>query len=134
MLSEEQKRKIIEMAKELAGKFNPEKFREFVKEHPELEFLEDALLLFQMITDPDYKVDPTTYWVVAGALAYLVLPLDVIPDFIPIVGWVDDAFIIGFVISQLKGEIERYKKFRKEREGGSDVIDVEVVDPKPLPR
>ncbi|MEO1942160.1 MAG: DUF1232 domain-containing protein [Campylobacterales bacterium] len=132
MLSEEQKQKIIEMAKEFADKFSPEKFREFVKKHPELEFLGDALLLFQMITDPDYKVDPTTYLVIAGALAYLVVPLDLIPDFIPIGGWVDDAFIIGFVISQLKGEVERYKEFRKKRERGSDVIDVEVMNPKPL--
>ncbi|MCB5271888.1 MAG: DUF1232 domain-containing protein [Candidatus Cloacimonetes bacterium] len=37
-------------------------------------------------------------------------PLDVIPDFIPGLGWIDDAFVLGTVIGLLKDEIYNFKK------------------------
>jgi len=37
-------------------------------------------------------------WVVVGILAlYIISPIDLLPDFIPIVGWIDDI-IAGFVL------------------------------------
>lgn len=33
-----------------------------------------------------------------GLMAYLALPIDVIPDFIPVVGYVDDAIIVAVVL------------------------------------
>ena len=65
-----------------------------------------------MITDENYQIDTKTYLIIAGAIAYVVLPTDIIPDFIPGIGFVDDAFVIGAVISKLKGEIENYKRFK----------------------
>lgn len=32
--------------------------------------------------------------VIVGALAYLILPVDAVPDFIPVYGWADDASVI----------------------------------------
>tara|TARA_Y100000994_G_C15661937_1_gene429862 strand:+ start:886 stop:1185 length:300 start_codon:yes stop_codon:yes gene_type:complete len=31
-------------------------------------------------------------------IIYLILPLDFLPDFIPLLGWIDDIFIIGLSI------------------------------------
>jgi len=31
-------------------------------------------------------------------LAYLVSPLDLVPDFIPVIGYADDAIIVGLVL------------------------------------
>lgn len=38
---------------------------------------------------------PYGWWLVVVVL-YLVSPLDVLPDFLPVVGWVDDTGLLGF--------------------------------------
>lgn len=45
-----------------------------------------------------------SYLAIAGALAYVVLPIDVIPDFIPGVGFLDDVFVIGMVMKSISDE------------------------------
>jgi len=46
----------------------------------------------------------------------LCLPVDLIPDFIPLVGFIDDAFVIGWTIKNISEELEKYKKFVGEKE------------------
>ena len=45
---------------------------------------------------------PKYRWVlVAGTLLYLISPIDISPDFIPIVGWIDDAFVASLLVAEL---------------------------------
>lgn len=48
-----------------------------------------------------------------GALAYTVMPLDVVPDVLPIVGWLDDVGVLGaatmFMIREVKRHAARVK-------------------------
>lgn len=42
------------------------------------------------------------------AVAYFVSPVDLIPDFIPVIGYIDDALVIGLVIAAIKGDINNF--------------------------
>lgn len=50
-----------------------------------------------------------TIAVALGALIYFVAPIDGMPDFIPFVGYVDDAFVIAWVLRRLRTELEAFR-------------------------
>lgn len=49
----------------------------------------------------DRRVDTLDKLLVAGAIAYIVMPLDIIPDFIPFLGEVDDLYLLLFALQRL---------------------------------
>ncbi len=49
----------------------------------------------------DQRVPRRSKLVVAGALGYLVSPVDVLPDFIPVVGVVDDVLVVALALNHL---------------------------------
>lgn len=56
-------------------------------------------LLYGLITDN--RVNSVDKLVVAGAIAYILMPVDIIPDFIPFIGEVDDVFLLILAIQRL---------------------------------
>ena len=55
--------------------------------------------------------------------AYLISPIDLIPDFIPIVGWLDDAIVIPLMVSLIVRMLPRPIPTRAARSGGGSIID-----------
>lgn len=53
--------------------------------------------------------------IIVGALGYLVSPLDVIPDAIPIVGLGDDLAVLLYVISKIGNVSEEIKEKAKSK-------------------
>ena len=49
----------------------------------------------------DRRVNALDKLLVAGAIAYIVMPIDVIPDFIPFLGEVDDLYLLIFALQRL---------------------------------
>lgn len=46
----------------------------------------------------DRRVPRRRKLVLAALIPYLALPFDLVPDFIPVVGYLDDAVIVAFVL------------------------------------
>jgi uncharacterized membrane protein YkvA (DUF1232 family) len=76
----------------------------------------DVLLLTGLTGDwmhGHYKAVPVKSIVgVVGAILYFISPLDAIPDFIPVIGFLDDAFIIGLAIKQIRVDLDRYELWK----------------------
>ena len=56
-------------------------------------------VLYGLLTDS--RVNNIDKLVVAGAIAYILMPIDLIPDFIPFIGEVDDVFLMILAIQRL---------------------------------
>ena len=74
--------------------------------------------LLQDYWNGDYKNVPWKLIAAIGfAVAYLVSPIDVVPDFIPILGFVDDAAVFALTLAAFQSEIDDYKKWKSQRNG-----------------
>lgn len=62
-----------------------------------------------------YRFSLFTLIVLVLCLAYVLFPLDMLPDFIPFVGWIDDGVLIYLLLQQLKKETVRYQQWRTPR-------------------
>jgi Uncharacterized conserved protein len=49
----------------------------------------------------DHRIPLQNRIVLGGLLAYLLTPIDIIPDFIPILGWLDDAFVTLLILDYI---------------------------------
>lgn len=50
------------------------------------------------LRNPKYR-----WWVIIGTVAYLISPLDISPDFIPIIGQIDDVFLLTLFVTEVSG-------------------------------
>ena len=73
--------------------------------------------LIQMLEDEDYSVPQKVAADALAGLAYFANPEDVIPDYIPGLGFLDDAIMMKIVEDDFSHELWAYRKFRKFREG-----------------
>ncbi|MEG3976048.1 MAG: YkvA family protein [Microcoleus sp.] len=60
------------------------------------------------LRNPKYR-----WWIILGTLAYLVSPIDIAPDFLPVVGQIDDLAIAVLLISELSQMATDYFKSRQ---------------------
>jgi uncharacterized membrane protein YkvA (DUF1232 family) len=60
-------------------------------------FIPDCVVLFRgLVRDP--RVPARRKLLLVGLIAYLVMPFDLVPDFIPVAGQLDDAIIVVLVL------------------------------------
>ena len=88
---------------------------DWIQNSPQLkDLLENIKLSYNMIKDTlngSYTgLSAGNLAMMVAALAYLVLPIDLAPDFIPVVGLMDDCVVLGWVFFRLKDELAKYKK------------------------
>ena len=81
----------------------------------------DMISMIKARVSGEYKNIPVGQSILCvAAIVYAVSPIDIIPDAVPVAGWLDDAgFLTAAVGNLLKGDIEDYKKWRVEN--GKDI-------------
>ena len=74
----------------------------------------------------EYTVVPWASIAMAtGALIYFVSPIDLLLDWIPVAGLVDDAAVLVFVLRQIRSDLEKFQLWEEARKSpGQQVIDL----------
>lgn len=115
-LTKEEQQKALEMALKMSDDFDAGQAEQFGKKHKDKSWFGKFKLLLEMITDRTFQVSPSEWALIAGALAYVIMPIDVVPDFIPGLGWIDDTFVLAATVARLSEEIVQYKsRMKSER-------------------
>ena len=87
-----------------------------------LMFIPNMVLLCARLLK-DSRVPKTEKALVAGAIVYAIVPLDLIPDMIPFVGQIDDAYLIAITLLRLIDRTDP-KIVREHWNGGGDIVEL----------
>jgi uncharacterized membrane protein YkvA (DUF1232 family) len=116
-------RKIEETASKMINETQDLDLPSFVSER-----LLKLRILLNMVRDDEWQLTSPEKKSIRAALYYFVDPEDVIPDHIPVIGFLDDAMYAEIVFKELKSEIKMYQEFcqfriaeeNRRREKGQD--------------
>ncbi len=101
---------IIEKADSLLSQITASEVPEFVRER-----FQRLRTLIGMLVDDEWAIESDERKDVVDALAYFANPHDLIPDGVPVLGFIDDAIMVELVAQELQHEIEAYNDFCAHR-------------------
>ena len=77
-----------------------------------LEYIPLFISLVKSYARKEYRNIPlSTIVAVVAMLLYFVSPIDLIPDFIPGVGYIDDAALLAFALYAIRNDLDNYRKW-----------------------
>lgn len=103
---------------------NEDELQNILKDGGQLEHLIDDVTLFINLVK-DYangsyrKVPYKSISSVVIALIYILNPIDIIPDFIPVIGHIDDAMVVALCFKAVKKDLDNYKAWKQEQTGNA---------------
>ena len=101
---------VLRAADERIAEANRAKLPEFVEER-----VTKVGALIEMMRDDEWGLPEAERKNVLAALVYLCEPEDLIPDEVPVLGYVDDAIMIELVVRELRPEIDAFLDFCRYR-------------------
>lgn len=90
--------------------------RKFETNGPLARYIEDGKLLLALVRDyweKNYREIP--YWAISAivfSLLYVFSPVDLVPDFIPFLGFVDDGLIVALCLRMIEKDLHKYKDWK----------------------
>ncbi len=102
--------------KDIKATLDKESYVDSLSEHGPLakKNVKDSIkILYDMLKDKDrFKVSKSTLAIIIGTLVYVISPIDLVPDIVPVLGLLDDAAIIAAAVKALHDEIKRYNEWK----------------------
>ena len=93
---------------------NADRIEKIVSNGTLSKFMKDVKLYFKMLSDVFSRrytrVPKGTVAAIVGTLLYVLSPVDVIPDVIPVVGYLDDAAVLVLCLKFAKHDVDEYKR------------------------
>lgn len=77
------------------------------------EMVERVRTLWDMLFDREFTIDWKSKALVGAALLYFVLPTDLTPDFIPGIGYIDDALVLATLWRLIQEKVDDYVEFKR---------------------
>ncbi len=104
--------RLFELLKEVVGKLQTVGVKENLSD-----FQTNVLLLMRMVrayASGEYKQLPWKSLVsIVAVLIYFVSPIDLIPDFLPVIGITDDVALVVWLVKTLGGDIRKFADWEK---------------------
>ncbi len=81
--------------------------------------------LLKSYTAHQYTVIPWgSIVMITGAIIYFVTPVDLILDWIPLLGFIDDAAVVVFVIRQIRSDLDKFLEWEAGQDASKQIIDM----------
>jgi uncharacterized membrane protein YkvA (DUF1232 family) len=75
----------------------------------------------ETIRNPKYR------WLLIGAsVLYLISPIDIVPDFIPIIGWIDDGIIVTLLVTEVSALLTQKLQAKTKNPVNEQPVEVEI--------
>lgn len=108
--------KLIHLANTSEGKTRIDRdFSTKVKTMRRNGFVSQLKTLYQYFKDPN--TSKAKKGLIGAGLLYFILPFDVVHDYLPVVGYIDDGVAIAYIWSKISKELENYRE-------NTDIIDI----------
>ena len=107
-ISDQDFEKVLKRQEEIKNKFEAN--------GPLARFIEDGKILFSLVRDyweKRYREIP--YWAISAvvfSLLYVFNPVDLVPDFIPFFGFVDDGLIVALCLKMIETDLHKYRDWK----------------------
>ncbi|MCH7412009.1 DUF1232 domain-containing protein [Belliella sp. R4-6] len=85
--------------------------------HPNVKTVIEPIMVFKRMINAHkngtHKLSTKTLGLLVLGLLYFVMPIDIIPDFLPFIGFADDVSVVIAIFNLLKNEIEDFEAWEK---------------------
>lgn len=90
-----------------------------VAHNPKVQSALEPILIFKRMIQAhrmgQFKVSKKTLSLIVLGLIYFVTPIDIIPDFLPLIGFTDDLSVLVAIFSAVKHEVEDFLEWERTK-------------------